>query len=82
MGFIWKHKGDPFVPVIDTKVRPVAKYSLQGEFIENYGSIKEAAIVLGIKEKSATSISAVCRGVRGRTQAYGFIWKYKQNQTA
>lgn len=78
MGYVWKFKCDPFVLIVDTKSRPVIQYSIDGNFIANHNSIKDAAIILGIKEKSATAISAVCRGVRGRIQAYGFIWRYKQ----
>jgi hypothetical protein len=50
----------------------VEQYDLNGNFIREYKSIKEAADVVC---KTSTSISSVCKGIR-KTSA-GFIWKYK-----
>jgi len=58
--------------------KPVMQYDLQGNFIKEYPSYREAQRQTGIN-----SIDVVCRGARqkGRKQATagGFIWKYKED---
>ena len=54
------------------KQKPVAKYTLEGEFIKSYISVAEAVKIEGYKHNSA--ISRVARGER--TQYKGFVWKY------
>ena len=56
------------------RARVVSMYSLKGDFLKNYSSIKEACIDNGIKG-TGTGISACCRG--RQKNAYGFIWKYE-----
>lgn len=60
------------------KSKPVLQYDLQGNFIKEYPSCREAKRQTGIN-----SIDVVCRGSRqkGRKQttAGGFIWKYKED---
>ena len=46
-------------------------YTLDGEFIKEYPSVREAALHIGV---NATSISKVCKGQRKK--AGGYIWKY------
>lgn len=61
---------------------PVAKLSLQGELIEVYPSMKEAAIdTYGYENhlKSATDISNCCRGQQ--RVARGYIWMYYDEET-
>lgn len=55
-----------------SNMKPVCQYTLDGEFVKEYESIRVAATELGIHE---TSISANCRGKY--RMAGGFIWKYK-----
>ena len=64
-----------------TKVRPVDKYTLNGEFLESYISIKEASKDVGCKPNS---IRNVCNG--NNLSACGYVWRYKnepfnQNRT-
>lgn len=54
--------------------RPCCQYTLDGEFISEYSSIKEAAEVNNI---SKVSISLVLSG-KHKT-AGGYIWKYKED---
>ena len=55
--------------------RKVQKYSNAGVFIEEYGSITEAASKNNIKTKSS-----IFNNLRGLTKTTGgFIWKYKQD---
>lgn len=55
---------------------PVVKISITNEIIEEYSSIKDAA--LSIKDNASTSsISKACKGIL--KTAYGFKWKYKNN---
>src|SRR5699024_5879879 len=52
--------------------RKVAKYTLDGELVRVYDSIKDGAKSIGTKD--GTHISAVARGRRGQTG--GFKWEY------
>lgn len=54
--------------------RPVRKYDLNGNFLDEYPSVREAA--RENKIKGATVISAVCRGNSRHKSCGGFIWKY------
>ena len=56
---------------ISNQNKSVAKYDLNGEFIESYKSIKQAEIDTGIL---ATGITRACRGIQ--KTCGGFIWKY------
>jgi len=51
--------------------RKVNQYSLDGVFIQSWGSISEAEATVG---KISRNISSVCNGKQ--KTAYGFIWKY------
>jgi hypothetical protein len=55
---------------------PIVKYDLDGNFIKEYSSIKEAEIEHLI-EPGKSNISYVCSGARDTT--LGYIWKYKEN---
>lgn len=57
------------------KVRAVEKYTIDGKFVCDYPSVKEAASELVCEEKG---IRAVCNG--GQTQCAGFMWKYKVDE--
>lgn len=52
--------------------RAVVQYSLDGEKLNAYSSIREAREAC----RKATHISSVCRGYR-KTDA-GYIWKYAE----
>lgn len=61
--------------VLDMMRIRVEKYSLDGEYIETYASVREAA------EKNNTNmsdISKTCRGVRKKT-CQGFQWKFEND---
>jgi hypothetical protein len=51
----------------------VSQYTLDNVFIKEYDSLLDAEIETGI---SNGHISGVCRGIRGRKTAGGYIWKY------
>lgn len=57
-----------------TSKRPVFQYDLEGNFIKEYISIKEASLETGIK---ANHICRVCKEIR--PTAGKFRWKYKIN---
>ena len=59
-----------------TKSKPVLQYDKQGNFIAEFNSAKEATIAMGKPGKD--DIGNVCRG-KNKT-AYGFIWKFKENE--
>lgn len=62
--------------ILPTRTTKVFKYSLSGEFIEEYNSLKEAA------EKTSISCSSISKNYKGKTlQAKGFIFKtFKRNR--
>ena len=71
-GFIFKYdsEGHPLEkPRCHRK--PVRQYTLDGEFIKEWGTIKEAATVLNIAD---THISDCCKGKFKKSG--GFIWRY------
>lgn len=53
--------------------KPIIQYDLEGNFIQGWNSITEAALFLNFKKGN---ISANCRG---KIKSYkGFIWKFKE----
>jgi hypothetical protein len=52
--------------------KPVLQYSLDGVFIKEFGSGKEAAYIMNVK---GDGIGACCRNKQ--KTAYGYIWKFK-----
>lgn len=58
-----------------TNAKPVVQLSLNGDFIAEYESAKQAMIVLGVK--NASNITECCRG--RRKTAYKYKWLYKEN---
>lgn len=54
-------------------MKPVSKYTKDGEYIETYESATEAARAMGVECNSL--IITCCKGKK--KTAYGFIWKYK-----
>jgi group I intron endonuclease len=60
----------------DGNYTPVLKYTIDGELVGEYESLKAAAISVGVSHSHTGNISNCCRGERNK--AYGYIWKYKQ----
>jgi hypothetical protein len=57
---------------LETFIRPVAKYSLEGKKIDSYKSTREAALANGI------TASYIATAANGRVKtAKGFIWKFE-----
>lgn len=79
-GFIWRHKGDELKQEDVDKHKPyhyqeraVEQYSLNGEFIKKYKSIKAAT-----EENRFNNDSNICLCCNGKSKtAYGYIWKYE-----
>ena len=53
--------------------RPVLQYTITGNFIKEYKSLREAAINIGAK--STAGIQSCCVG--RLKSSMGYIWKYK-----
>ena len=53
----------------------VLQFTKDGEFVNEYNSLKDAAIAMTGKQSSNAYISNCCRGKV--ISAYGFKWKYK-----
>lgn len=61
--------------ISETKLKPVVQYDINGFFIKEWKSIKEASDAMGI---SHTHISACCKGKRPTSG--GFQWAYKNDE--
>lgn len=61
--------------VADQKKKPILQYSLDGSFIKEWESAKDASIAFGLKR--GYSFNRVAVGERKK--AHGYIWKYKIN---
>lgn len=57
--------------------RKIKQYSLNGEFIREWESLKSAELYLGIY-KAQSNICACCQGKKHR--AYGYIWRYSNDE--
>lgn len=52
--------------------KPVSQYTMNGDYVTWYPSLKDAAAAFG-----RTNVSAICSNLKGRSpSAYGFVWKY------
>ena len=62
--------------------KPVEMYSLNGKFLKEFPSLREAGRFIG-KENNITDITNCCNGykINGTPvhKAYGFIWKWKKD---
>lgn len=76
-GFVFRYVDDvqDFDPPKHRK--PVDMYSLDGEFIKRWGTIKEASKELNI---AATHITDCCKGKYKKSG--GYIWRYAANDSA
>lgn len=75
-GYFWSFK-NKFEPKKNNHLSPVAKYNDNGEFIESYNSIKEAAEMNNIK--TSANIIAAIKGYQKRCG--GFRWRYFYGNT-
>jgi hypothetical protein len=89
-GMSKSHKGRPFTDEHKSKIRanrshllgrkntwqikPVLQYDLDGNFIKEWSSQKEASTYI---KTSGDGIGACCR--KKQKQAYGYVWKFKIN---
>lgn len=64
----WVNKGQ-----IHAVSKPVQQFDLEGNLLNTYSSMNQAA--KAINKKDAKQISKCCRGLRDNV--YGYIWKYK-----
>jgi hypothetical protein len=62
-------------PNAGPKKQPIIQYNLEGNFIREWSSAKEAAVFLN---KSSSAITECCKQIYNRKSAYGYIWKLKE----
>lgn len=60
-------------------VKPICQYTLNGDLIKEWTSIKEAAETMGV---STGSIGGCVRKEKHYKTCGGFIWRYKSDETA
>lgn len=61
-----------------TTRKKVAQYSLHGDLIAEYNSVKEACVAIGVNSRSPL-ISYACKGscsTNNCNTAYGYMWKF------
>ena len=64
-------------PSINTNMsKSVLQYDLEGNFIQEFKSAKQAAKSLG--KSSGSSILKVCKHEPWYQTAYGYIWRFKK----
>lgn len=76
-GYIWREQGDtrPLESIQVKSIRKVAQYDLEGNYIQTFDSMADAAASLNKDRKNGGSqICSVCKG--NRITAYGYKWKY------
>lgn len=61
-------------PLAEAKYKPVEMYTLNGEYIRSFGSIKEAYTTIGLKPSAGVHIGDVC--MNKRKSCGGYLWKY------
>lgn len=74
-GYLWRYAEDGPPPKLRKgNMRQVSQFSLDGEYVASYESIREATKALGRK-----SFNNITGNLKGRSKsAYGFIWKYAE----
>ncbi len=77
-GYLWS-KSDYETFSLDgyRKKIEVDQYDLNGNYIATYSSLSEATIAIGKNISYVSGITQCCKNER--TQAYGYIWRYKGN---
>jgi hypothetical protein len=59
-------------PNAGPKRQPIVQCDMQGNFIQEWGSGREASLNLGFNKQN------ICNALKNRAKsAYGFVWKYK-----
>lgn len=76
LGYYWSFKSK-FDPKKNNHLAPVAKYDDEGNFLESYSTIKEAALAHGLK--TSANIIAAIKGTQKRCG--GFRWRYFYGNT-
>lgn len=70
-----KKDPDVILKTIKANQKPVLQYTLEGEFIREFESIKEAALYVGLK--GGNSLVSYLKDKENRKQCGGFKWEYK-----
>lgn len=80
-GYVWRYDGDPFdlYDFHHDGDRPIIQYDFNGNIINEYKTMSDAARSLGLFAKNGKPRSGqICQCCKGtRRQAYGYIWRYK-----
>ncbi len=71
--YIWKYKTEEDIHIVSlTRTKCIEQYTLNGEFIECFQTLKEAADKIG---RDYSTIAKCCRGKR--KTCGGYTWKYR-----
>lgn len=79
-GYFWKYDDGKEVKIPMKKIsninKPVIQYSIEGDKIEEFDTIKIASEKTNI---NLNSITSCCTGYKNQKTAGGFIWKFRDN---
>lgn len=70
-----RHKGKKFTQKHKDNIKPIEQYDLDGNFIEEFKSLKEANKKLKITNPNNSQIGRCANGYN--KSSYGYIWKWK-----
>ncbi len=77
-GYLWSYENlDLLKPFVDTRNKPIIEYSIFGEKIQEFESIKKAARKHNI---NFSNISGVCKKKRGYRNVKGKIFRYADDE--
>lgn len=77
-GYLWSYENlDSLKPFVDTRIKPIIEYSVFGEKIQEFESIRKAARKHNI---NASNISGVCERRRGYRNVKGKIFRYADDE--
>lgn len=60
----------------NTKCRPVLQYDINGIFVQEFNSLKEAALAITGQSRSGNILRS-CKNEHHSLKAYGYYWRYK-----
>lgn len=71
-GIIWSYDKNYNIPYINNNHRSIAQYSLDGQLVNVFPTIREAAAAVGTTDKNIWG----CLNRKNTYQSFGFMWRY------
>lgn len=71
-GIIWSYNKDYSIPYINNNHRSIAQYSLDGQLVNIFSTIREAAAAVGTRDKNIWG----CLNRKNTYKCSGYMWRY------